>query len=126
MRSKWRARRRCRAGWRAGIGLSPGPRQALARFGWALLSVGHVRRALGVLWALGMADEKLLPPPHIFLGNIPDQATFLQHRDALADRRRPEQRPLALRGRLHHHRRDRMRVFVGLLIAATLSITSAC
>ena len=32
--------------------------------------------ASGSCWALGLADPKLLPPPHIFLGIIADQAKF--------------------------------------------------
>ena len=27
-------------------------------------------------WALGWSDPKLLPPPHVFIGNIVDQAKF--------------------------------------------------
>lgn len=27
-------------------------------------------------WATGVSDARLLPPPHVFLGNIPDQAKF--------------------------------------------------
>jgi len=29
-----------------------------------------------LLWFWGMTDPKLLPPPHIFLGNFPEQAKF--------------------------------------------------
>ena len=51
-------------------------RRALARVGVTLLSVGLFCGLWEVLWALGVSDPKLLPPPHIFLGNFPEQAKF--------------------------------------------------
>ena len=73
-------------------------------------------------WAMGWADPQLLPPPHIFLGNFAEQAQVLQHRDALADRRRRNSGPSALRGRDDHRGATTMRVFVGLVIASVLAI----
>jgi NitT/TauT family transport system permease protein len=43
---------------------------------WGAASIGLFAAVWELLWALGWADAKLLPPPHIFLGNIPDQAKF--------------------------------------------------
>lgn len=48
----------------------------LPRLGWTLLSVGMFAGLWELLWALGLADPKLLPPPHIFLGAFADQAKF--------------------------------------------------
>ena len=46
---------------------------ALPRTGWALLSIGLFAGLWELLWAIGVADPRLLPPPHIFLGNFPEQ-----------------------------------------------------
>ena len=69
--------RRCRR-WRRAAGT--GPRGG--RGGGAAPSVGRavdraVRRAVGgCAGRLGWSDPKLLPPPHVFIGNIVDQAKF--------------------------------------------------
>jgi NitT/TauT family transport system permease protein len=49
---------------------------AAARIGWTLLSVGLFAGLWELLWFLGIADPKLLPPPHVFLSNFPEQAKF--------------------------------------------------
>jgi NitT/TauT family transport system permease protein len=43
---------------------------------WGAASIGLFAGIWEVLWALGWADARLLPPPHIFIGNITDQAKF--------------------------------------------------
>ncbi len=43
---------------------------------WALLSVGLFCTVWEVLWLVGWADPRLLPPPHVFLGGIAGQAKF--------------------------------------------------
>jgi NitT/TauT family transport system permease protein len=48
----------------------------LQRTGWMLVSVGCFAGLWELLWAFGIADAKLLPPPHIFLGNLAEQARF--------------------------------------------------
>ncbi|HEX2887899.1 ABC transporter permease [Vineibacter terrae] len=48
----------------------------LSRLGTTLLSVGLFCGIWEILWALDIADPKLLPPPHIFLGSFPEQAKF--------------------------------------------------
>lgn len=48
----------------------------VGRVGWAIVSIGLFVAIWEACWALGWADKRLLPPPHIFLGNIPDQAKF--------------------------------------------------
>jgi NitT/TauT family transport system permease protein len=45
-----------------------------ANIGWALVSVGFFAGIWEFLWYIGAADARLLPPPHIFLGNFADQA----------------------------------------------------
>lgn len=48
----------------------------VGRTGWAAASIGMFAGIWEVLWALGWADPRLLPPPHVFLGSIADQAKF--------------------------------------------------
>jgi NitT/TauT family transport system permease protein len=43
---------------------------------WAVLSIGLFAGIWELCWAFGWADPKLLPPPHIFIGNIAEQAKF--------------------------------------------------
>jgi NitT/TauT family transport system permease protein len=47
-----------------------------AKIGWAFLSIGLFCGIWEVLSVIGWADRRLLPPPHVFLGNIADQAKF--------------------------------------------------
>ena len=48
----------------------------VGRIGWAAASIGMFAGIWEVLWAVGWADPRLLPPPHVFLGSIADQAKF--------------------------------------------------
>lgn len=48
----------------------------VGRVGWAVVSIGMFCAIWEVLWAAGLADPRLLPPPHVFLGNIAGQAKF--------------------------------------------------
>ncbi len=48
----------------------------LRRIGWTLLSVGFFAGLWELLWALGISDPRLLPPPHVFLGHLAEQARF--------------------------------------------------
>src|SRR5258707_15100658 len=50
--------------------------RAASRIGWSLVSVGLFAGIWELLWLWGVTDPKLLPPPHIFLGNFPEQAKF--------------------------------------------------
>jgi NitT/TauT family transport system permease protein len=43
---------------------------------WTAASIGLFASLWEVLWAIGWADPKLLPPPHVFIGSIADQAKF--------------------------------------------------
>ena len=43
---------------------------------WGALSIGLFAGLWEACWALGWSDPKLLPPPHVFIGNIVDQAKF--------------------------------------------------
>ena len=48
----------------------------VGRVGWAVVSIGMFCAIWESLWAVGWADPRLLPPPHVFLGSIAGQAKF--------------------------------------------------
>ena len=48
----------------------------LRQLGWTAASIGLFAAIWELLWLIGWADPKLLPPPHVFLGDIPEQAQF--------------------------------------------------
>lgn len=51
-------------------------RVLVPRFLWGVVSVGLFAGLWELAWLIGWADTRLLPPPHIFLGNFADQARF--------------------------------------------------
>jgi NitT/TauT family transport system permease protein len=48
----------------------------LRQLGWTAASIGLFAAIWELLWLIGWADPKLLPPPHVFLGDIPRQTQF--------------------------------------------------
>jgi NitT/TauT family transport system permease protein len=62
--------------WPAGARLWVAARRTAPRVLWTAASLGLFTGIWEACWALGWADPKLLPPPHIFLGAIADQAKF--------------------------------------------------
>ncbi len=56
--------------------LPPALLAALGRVFWTLVSVGLFAGLWEILWALGLADARLLPPPHIFLGHFVEQMKY--------------------------------------------------
>lgn len=48
----------------------------VGKVGWAFVSIGMFCAIWEVLWAIGWADPRLLPPPHVFLGGIAGQAKY--------------------------------------------------
>ncbi|MEO1491322.1 MAG: ABC transporter permease [Pseudomonadota bacterium] len=64
------------------VGGVPTPPSAMAelwqriapKIGWTIVSVGMFALIWEFLWLIGWADPKLLPPPHIFMGDIAGQA----------------------------------------------------
>jgi NitT/TauT family transport system permease protein len=54
----------------------PGRWPILRQLGWTAASIGLFAALWELLWLIGWADPRLLPPPHAFLSDIPEQATF--------------------------------------------------
>lgn len=46
----------------------------LPGIGWTVLSIGLFTLIWEFAWFMGWADPKLLPPPHVFMGDLPSQA----------------------------------------------------
>jgi NitT/TauT family transport system permease protein len=95
----------------------------LGRFGWSLASVGLFAGLWEMCWALGWSDPKLLPPPHIFLGNIPDQARFFNTVSRWQVGVGQDSGPSPAMAVFYTAASTIGRVLAGLVIASVLSIT---
>lgn len=105
------------------VRLPPGLQRGLARIGWGLVSVGLFAGLWELLWLTGIADPRLLPPPHIFLGNIPDQARFFNTATRWQIGVNPAAGPSPFGAVGITVAATSMRVFAGLAIAAVLSVS---
>jgi NitT/TauT family transport system permease protein len=97
--------------------------RAASRIGMTLLSVGLFCGLWELLWALGISDPRLLPPPHVFLGNFPEQAKFFNTAQRWQVGVGINTGPSPAMAVLITILASAARVFAGLLIAATLSIS---
>src|SRR6266436_842003 len=94
----------------------------LAKAWWACLSIGLFAGIWELCWALGWADPKLLPPPHIFLGNIAEQAKFFNTATRWRGGQSMNDGPSAFESVMITVGATTMRVFVGLVLASVLAI----
>jgi NitT/TauT family transport system permease protein len=97
-------------------------RRVISRIGVTLLSVGLFCALWELLWALGVSDSKLLPPPHIFLGSFPEQAKFFNTAQRWQVGVGLDTGPSPTMAVIITILASGARVFAGLLIAASLSI----
>ncbi|MEA2851630.1 MAG: NitT/TauT family transport system permease protein [Rhodospirillaceae bacterium] len=97
-------------------------RLALPRTGWALVSIGLFACLWELLWAFGVADPRLLPPPHIFLGNFPEQLKFFNTARRWQIGVGQNSGPSPVEALFYTIASSAMRVLAGLLIASILSI----
>jgi NitT/TauT family transport system permease protein len=95
----------------------------LSKIWWTCLSVGLFAGLWELCWAFGWADPKLLPPPHIFLGNIPEQAKFFNTATRWQVGQSMNAGPSGFESVMITVGATTMRVFVGLVIASTLAIS---
>lgn len=98
-------------------------RAGLTSLGWTFASVGLFALIWEICWFFGWSDPKLLPPPHIFLGNIPDQAQFFNTATRWAVGVNQADAPSGLQAVATTVAATMARVIVGLLIASVLAIT---
>jgi NitT/TauT family transport system permease protein len=97
--------------------------RAMSRIGWTVLSVGLFAGIWELLWYWGVADPRLLPPPHVFLGNFPEQAKFFNTAQRWQIGVGLNTGPSPEMALLITVLASAARVLAGLLIAAVLSIT---
>ena len=98
-------------------------RQHGPKLGWGLLSVGLFAGLWEFLWYIGVADQRLLPPPHIFLGDFAGQAKNFNTAKRWEIGVDPNSGPTPFGAVVITMASSTMRVLAGLAIAA---ITSLC
>ena len=96
----------------------------IAKVVWTILSIGLFFGIWEFLWAIGWADPKLLPPPHIFMGSIAEQGKFFNTATRWQIGKSMNAGPSAFESVMITVGATTMRVFVGLLIASVLAITT--
>lgn len=108
---------------RTGFLASARIRAALSAIGWTIASVSLFALIWELCWFFGWADPKLLPPPHVFLGDIPNQMQFFNTATRWAVGVDQAEAPSGLQSVATTVGATISRVLVGLLIASVLAIT---
>jgi NitT/TauT family transport system permease protein len=98
-------------------------RQHAPKLFWGALSIGLFAGIWELLWYVGVADQRLLPPPHIFLGDLPGQAKNFNTGRRWEIGVDPSAGPTPLEAVIITVASSTMRVLAGLAIAA---VTSLC
>jgi NitT/TauT family transport system permease protein len=104
------------------LGLPQGWRAPLARIGWTVASIGFFVALWELCWLTGVSDPRLLPPPHVFLADIPEQARFFNTATRWQIGVNPADGPSPYEAVFITIGATSMRVFAGLAIAAVLSV----
>lgn len=94
----------------------------LAKVWWTLLSVGLFAGLWELCWAMGWADPKLLPPPHIFMSNFAEQGKFFNTATRWQVGQSMGEGPSALESVMITVGATTARVFAGLVLASLLAI----
>ena len=102
---------------------SPRLRRGLGSVGWTLASVGLFAAIWELCYFLGWSDPRLLPPPHIFLGDMADQAQFFNTATRWAVGVEQSEAPSGLEAVALTVFATMTRVVTGLVIAAVLAIS---
>jgi NitT/TauT family transport system permease protein len=97
-------------------------RRWLPQFLWTIVSVVLFTAIWEVLWYVGWADPRLLPPPHVFLGDLTSQARFFNTAQRWQIGVRPDAGPSPWMAVLITILSSTMRVLAGLGLAAIVSV----
>lgn len=116
-----RRRRSCSASARSGA-LRRWTAEALPRLFWTFVSIGFFASIWEFLWYIGWADARLLPPPHIFLGNLAEQAKFFNTADRWQIGVDPNSGPTPAMAVLLTITASILRVLAGLFLATVASL----
>jgi NitT/TauT family transport system permease protein len=98
-------------------------RAGLSAVGWTLASIGLFALIWEFCWFMGWSDPRLLPPPHIFLGDIPNQAQFFNTATRWAVGVAQSEAPSGLQAVATTVMSTMARVIAGLVIASVLAVT---
>ncbi|WP_295142551.1 ABC transporter permease [uncultured Reyranella sp.] len=94
----------------------------LTKAWWTILSISLFAGIWELCWAFGWADPKLLPPPHIFLGNLAEQAKFFNTATRWQVGQAMNAGPSAFESVMITVGATTARVFTGLAMASVLAI----
>jgi NitT/TauT family transport system permease protein len=97
-------------------------RRWLPQLLWTIVSVGLFTAIWEVLWYVGWADPRLLPPPHVFLSDLTSQARFFNTAQRWQIGVRPDAGPSPAMAVLITILSSTMRVLAGLGLAAIVSV----
>jgi NitT/TauT family transport system permease protein len=61
--------------------VSPRLKRALAGIGWGIVSISLFAGVWEAAWALGWVNPLLMPPPHLFLSDIPGTLKFFDNKN---------------------------------------------
>ena len=97
-------------------------RGILASLGWGIASISLFALIWELCWLLGWADPRLLPPPHIFLGDIPNQLQYFNTSSRWAVGAAQSEAPSGLHSLATTVASTMARVIAGLAIASVLAV----
>lgn len=95
----------------------------LASLGWGIASISLFALIWELFWLLGWADPRLLPPPHIFLGDIPNQLQYFNTSSRWAVGSAQTEAPSGMQSLMTTVVSTVARVIAGLAIASVLAVS---